>query len=90
MSPQRLAHYRDNWYLDAWCHERLAIRSFALDAIEDVTLLNDAAHDISDAELDQVLASGYGIFAGEAVQWAELIFTAEAARWVSRESWHPQ
>src|SRR3989344_3876154 len=20
ISPQRLIHYRDNWYLDAWCH----------------------------------------------------------------------
>ena len=20
VSPQRLVHYRDNWYLDAWCH----------------------------------------------------------------------
>ena len=22
VSPQRLMHYRDNWYLDAWCHLR--------------------------------------------------------------------
>ena len=22
VSPQRLTHYRDNWYLDAWCHSR--------------------------------------------------------------------
>ena len=22
VSPQRLVHYRDNWYLDAWCHLR--------------------------------------------------------------------
>jgi predicted DNA-binding transcriptional regulator YafY len=29
VSPQRLVHYRDNWYLDAWCHERKALRTFA-------------------------------------------------------------
>ena len=27
ISPQRLVHYRDNWYLDAWCHWRQALRS---------------------------------------------------------------
>ncbi len=30
VSPQRLVHYRNNWYLDAWCHLRNDIRSFAL------------------------------------------------------------
>jgi len=34
VSPQRLAHYRDNWYLDAWDHSRDALRSFALDRID--------------------------------------------------------
>jgi predicted DNA-binding transcriptional regulator YafY len=32
ISPQRLTHYRDNWYLDAWCHLRDELRSFAVDA----------------------------------------------------------
>ena len=34
VSPQRLSYYRDNWYLDAWCHLREGLRTFALDAIE--------------------------------------------------------
>lgn len=33
VSPQRLAHYRENWYLDAWCHLRDQLRSFSVDAI---------------------------------------------------------
>ena len=35
VSPQRLIHYRNTWYLDAWCHESDALRRFALDAVED-------------------------------------------------------
>ncbi len=31
VSPQRLVHYRDNWYLDAWCHLRNDLRSFSMD-----------------------------------------------------------
>ena len=33
VSPQRLIHYRDNWYLDAWCHVKRGLRSFAVDAV---------------------------------------------------------
>jgi predicted DNA-binding transcriptional regulator YafY len=34
VSPQRLVYYRENWYLDAWCHLRNDIRNFALDSIK--------------------------------------------------------
>src|SRR5436190_1346342 len=39
VSPQRLVHYRDNWYLDAWCHLRTDLRSFAVDAIREARLV---------------------------------------------------
>ena len=29
ISPQRLVNYRGNWYVDAWCHLRNGLRSFA-------------------------------------------------------------
>lgn len=88
VSPQRLIHYRDNWYLDAWCHWRRALRSFSVDAIERVQVLDRSAVDRPDTELDAVLGSGYGIFAGRRVQWAQLRFSAERARWVAAECWH--
>src|SRR5690348_12549065 len=65
VSPQRLVHYRNNWYLDAWCHLRGDIRSFALDGIRDVVPVEGKVKEVPDAELDRVLASGYGIFSGE-------------------------
>lgn len=89
VSPQRLVHYRDNWYLDAWCHLRNDLRSFAVDAIRDAELRDARAKEIPAAELDAHLGSGYGIFAGSKVQWATLRFTPEAARWVSAQQWHP-
>jgi predicted DNA-binding transcriptional regulator YafY len=90
VSPQRLVHYRDNWYLDAWCHLRKDIRSFALDAMRSVELVAAKARDVPEDELDAVLASGYGIFAGKKVQWAVLRFTPERARYVALEEWHPK
>ena len=90
VSPQRLVHYRDNWYLDAWCHLRNDLRSFAVDAIGEARLAAGRAKEIPAAELDEHLGSGYGIFAGRKVEWATLRFTPEAARWVAAQSWHPQ
>jgi predicted DNA-binding transcriptional regulator YafY len=88
VSPQRLVHYRDNWYLDAYCHTKQALRSFAVDAIRDARMLDTKAREMPKAELDEYLKSGYGIFGGRDVEWATLRFTPEAARWVSTQSWH--
>ena len=35
------------------------------------------------------MQSGYGIFGGYAIAIAELKFTAQRARWVQHEEWHP-
>jgi predicted DNA-binding transcriptional regulator YafY len=90
ISPQRLVHYRDNWYVDAWCHLRNDVRSFSVDAIRSAVMLDEPAREVDDATLDRILGSGYGIFSGAQVEWATLRFTAERARWVATERWHPQ
>lgn len=90
LSPQRLVHYRDNWYLDAWCHTRNGLRSFSVDAIEAAEMISTRAKIVADRELDRVLTAGYGIFSGADVRLARLRFTAERARWVSKEQWHPE
>jgi predicted DNA-binding transcriptional regulator YafY len=90
ISPQRLTHYRDNWYLDAWCHLRDELRSFAVDAIKTVKTIDAVAQEVPEAQLDAALGAGYGIFAGAQVQWATLLFTPERARWVAAEHWHPE
>jgi predicted DNA-binding transcriptional regulator YafY len=89
VSPQRLVHYRDAWYLDAWCHTRRALRTFAVDRIRDANTISTRARDVPIPELDEHLASSYGIFAGKANKTAVLRFSAERARWVADERWHP-
>lgn len=88
ISPQRLVHYRDNWYVDAFCHLRGELRSFAVDALRGAALLEARAKEMPQGELDEYLKSGYGIFAGRDIQWATLRFTPQAARWVAAQSWH--
>jgi len=90
VSPQRLVHYRDNWYLDGWCHLRDDLRSFSVDRVREARELEEEAKAISDAQLDEYFASAYGIFSGKANKMAVLHFSAERARWVADERWHPQ
>lgn len=89
ISPQRLVFYRGNWYLDAWCHLRKDLRSFAVETLSDVTLLDKKAHEVLAKVLDNRVQNGYGIFGGERTQWAQLRFTPARARWVAAEQWHP-
>ena len=90
ISPQQLVYYRDNWYVDSWCHLRNGIRSFSIDAIRHAEMLKEKAKEVSKSKLKEVLESGYGIFSGKSVTWAKLRFSPERARWVANEQWHPQ
>lgn len=89
ISPQRLTYYRDNWYLDAFCHLRDDLRVFALDAVEDAKVLDQPAVSLDETALKQELDQSYGIFAGSQTRTATLKFSPFRARWVAKEIWHP-
>lgn len=89
VSPQRLIYYRDNWYLDAWCHDADGLRSFSLDRIRGAQTLEDAAIEMDSDTLEAELGGGYGIFSGAPAHTAVIRFSPSAARWVADEQWHP-
>lgn len=90
VSPQRIVHYRDNWYLDAWDELRQGLRTFSIDRIRNAVELEERAQDVPAQVLDEHYASAYGIFAGKANKVATLRFSRERARWVADERWHAQ
>ncbi len=89
VSPQRLIHYRDNWYLDVWDHDKSDLRSFSVDRVKQARVVDKPAKNMADKKLDSHFASSYGIFSGKPKQKAILRFTAERSRWVADEKWHP-
>jgi predicted DNA-binding transcriptional regulator YafY len=90
VSPQQLARYKDNWYLDAWCHSANEPRIFSLDMIKDIHYKNSTYYNIDSDSLRDVYATSYGIFSGKPTALAVINFTGKAARYVKREQWHPQ
>ncbi len=87
VSPQRLVYYRDNWYLDGWCHLRKSLRSFSVDRIH-VICKGEKARNIADPALDKHFTGTYGIFAGKPRHQAVIRFSGHAAKWVADEHWH--
>jgi len=87
--PYKLIHYRDNWYLVAWCERADALRTFSLDRIHHPRPTIEPIKPIDEATLNRHLGASFGIFTGEANNWAVLRFTAHRAQWVADEHWHP-
>ena len=90
VSPQSLIHYKENWYLIAWCHKAEDLRLFALDAIEVASQLKEAVRNVAKKQIDEMIGKDFGIYAGQARQWAKLLFSPIQARWVEAEVWHPE
>lgn len=90
ISPQNILCYRDNWYLDAWCHLREELRVFAVDKIASAEVLAKDAITLPESQLHAYFASSYGIFPGAAQHTAVLVFSAQRARWIADEHWHSE
>lgn len=88
VSPQQLVHYRHSWYLLALCHDAEALRLFALDRMTALELQDAPATRLDDAELQHFTSAGFGIFSGQAIATAHLVFDAHTARWAADERWH--
>ncbi|VUD40405.1 hypothetical protein TDB9533_00192 [Thalassocella blandensis] len=90
ISPQRLINYRNNWYLDAWCHKQQHYRTFALEGIRTITPSSSPYHVIDSITLDNYFQASYGIYAGSNIEQACIRFSPAVAKRVSREAWHPE
>lgn len=87
--PYRLVHYRDNWYVIAYCEQADGLRTFSLDRIRQARRVATAFQAPDTRSLHHHIGAGFGIFTGPAAAWAILRFTPERARWVADETWHP-
>lgn len=90
VSPQRLLHHRNTWYLDAWCHASDGLRRFALDAVRGAEVTDVRAKDVGLRAVEAALDAGYGVYGGGEVTQAVLRFSPTAAQWVANEQWHPK
>lgn len=89
ISPQRIVHYKDTWYLDCFCHLKNDFRTFSIDGISRVKQCHSQAKIIEPKIIDKATQSTYGIFSGQAHETAVLHFQAPTSFWIAKEKWHP-
>ena len=71
-------------------HLREALRLFAIERIEILGPAKTAFRHLTTKALDHAFDDSYGIFSGAPTQTAVLAFSAERARWIAQEQWHPE
>jgi predicted DNA-binding transcriptional regulator YafY len=81
--PRRVVRCRDNWFVYAYCHLRERISTFSMDDIVKARMSKAAALEIEDADLDYILAGGFGIFSGKPIALVVLRFLETINRWAS-------
>ena len=79
VSPLQLVYYRENWYLDAWCHKRRTLRSFRVARMLQADYSDTPLVRVPEDEMTNHFADAYGIFAGKSDKVAHLKFTGMAA-----------
>ncbi len=90
VSPQHLSYYKNNWYLDAWCHRQDGLRLFALELIEQAAVDPEKAYILDKQLLREHYANSYGLFAGKADNTARIRIDLSKAPWVNNQIWHSQ
>lgn len=88
VSPLKVVHYDEKWYLDAWCHKRNDFRSFMLARISNACVHTEECVDTDEQARWAHFADSYGIFAGKAKHIAELRFSGASAREAASFEWH--
>ncbi len=90
VSPFTIVRYRDNWYLDAFCHQRGGLRTFAMSRITTVLPSKEKFHPVDRKILRNHFSQAFGIFTGPALKTARIRFTGIAAVEIQHETWHPK
>lgn len=89
LDPYTLVVYKKGLYLAAWSHEHEAVRTFVLDAFQDVTWRRGESFTYPDDwDPARLYAGSFGLIGGEPVR-VRVRFSEKVARYVKRRQWHP-
>lgn len=88
LEPLRLISYQGRWYVLAYCRLRKDIRLFHIARIQLATLTRTSFKRESEDNYDAYLNSAFGIFKGEVLFNATILFTSTAAELVKEQRWH--
>jgi predicted DNA-binding transcriptional regulator YafY len=90
VDPYGLTYKIGAWYLVGYCHLRQGIRTFGLDRIKWLRVVEDIHFTYpSDFDLGEWLAKGWQLQAGGEPTEVVVCFDREIADWIAGGHWHP-
>jgi predicted DNA-binding transcriptional regulator YafY len=87
VDPYRLVYYRGGLYLYARAQEYGEVRTFAVERIQKIEVLDQGFEVPADFSPSEYARSAFGIFGGKP-QTVELRFTPEIAGYIRERNWH--
>jgi predicted DNA-binding transcriptional regulator YafY len=88
VDPYKVWFYDETFYLIGYCHLRNDIRLFAVDRIENITLLESDFKIPEGFDVEEFMHSSFGVFRGEPVK-VQIRFAPESAGYIKEKIWHP-
>jgi predicted DNA-binding transcriptional regulator YafY len=85
--PYRVVYYHGGLYLYARVHEYAEVRTFAVERIEKIEILEDEFETPADFDLAELARGAFGIATGKA-ETVEILFDREIAGYVRERIWH--
>ena len=87
LDPYRLVYYRGGLYLYARAQEYGEVRTFAVERVQKVEVLDQGFEMPADFSPSEYARSAFGIFGGKA-ETVELVFPASLAGYIRERNWH--
>ncbi len=90
VDPYGLTFRFGAWYLIGYCHLREDIRTFGVDRIRSIQVVNDHFRYPTGFDLEEYLSRGWQLQADAEQEKIILRFSPKIARWISNCRFHPQ
>jgi predicted DNA-binding transcriptional regulator YafY len=87
LDPYRLVYYRGGLYLYARAHEYGEVRTFAVERVQKMEVLDQGFEIPADFSASEYARSAFGISGGRA-ETVELVFRPEMAGYIRERTWH--
>jgi predicted DNA-binding transcriptional regulator YafY len=87
LDPYRLVYYRGGLYLYARAHEYGEVRTFAVERVQRMEVLDEGFEIPADFSPSEYARSAFGISGGRA-ETVELVFGPEMAGYIRERTWH--
>jgi proteasome accessory factor B len=90
VDPYYLVSFKGEWYLNTFCHERGAVRTFAVSRIPDLKLLKDTFDFPKEMTRDKVFGDQMGIIWKKDFYKVRIRFSETVAPYIRERQWHPK